>query len=128
MYEETSKILEKTLSDYGFDVTFASERLASFRAVENTYISTFQSLGGLGILLGTFGLALVLLRNIIERRGELATLRAFRFQTADTLTNAVFGKLFSSICRNANRDNCRFGWNNWFETGILTLYLGSHFR
>ncbi len=80
LHEETSKILEKTLSDYGFDVTFASERLASFRAVENTYISTFQSLGGLGILLGTFGLALVLLRNIIERRGELATLRAFGFK------------------------------------------------
>lgn len=80
LHEETSKILEKTLSDYGFDVTSASERLASFRAVENTYISTFQSLGGLGILLGTFGLALVLLRNIIERRGELATLRAFGFK------------------------------------------------
>ena len=78
--EETLKTLEKTLEDYGFDVMSASERLASFRAVENTYISTFQSLGGLGVLLGTFGLALVLFRNIIERRGELATLRAFGFR------------------------------------------------
>lgn len=78
--ESTSSILEKTLSEYGFDVTLAADRLASFRAVENTYISTFQSLGGLGVLLGTFGLALVLLRNIIERRGELATLRAFGFK------------------------------------------------
>ena len=78
--EQTLQILEKTLEDYGFDVTFASERLASFRAVENTYISTFQSLGGLGVLLGTFGLALVLFRNTIERRGELATLRAFGFR------------------------------------------------
>ncbi len=78
--ESTSSILETTLSDYGFDVTLAADRLASFRAVENTYISTFQSLGGLGVLLGTFGLALVLLRNIIERRGELATLRAFGFR------------------------------------------------
>lgn len=78
--EETLQTLEKTLEDYGFDVTPASERLASFRAVENTYISTFQSLGGLGVLLGTFGLALVLFRNIIERRGELATLRAFGFR------------------------------------------------
>lgn len=78
--EETLQMLEKTLEDYGFDVTSASERLASFRAVENTYISTFQSLGGLGVLLGTFGLALVLFRNIIERRGELATLRAFGFR------------------------------------------------
>ncbi len=77
---ETAQILEKTLADYGFDLTSASERLASYRAVENTYISTFQSLGGLGVLLGTFGLALVLFRNIIERRGELATLRAFGFR------------------------------------------------
>ena len=78
--KETLQTLEKSLEDYGFDVTSASERLVSYRAVENTYISTFQSLGGLGVLLGTFGLALVLFRNIIERRGELATLRAFGFQ------------------------------------------------
>ena len=78
--EETAHILEKTLGDYGFDLTSASERLASYRAVENTYISTFQSLGGLGVLLGTFGLALIFFRNIIERRGELATLRAFGFR------------------------------------------------
>ena len=78
--EETAQVLEKTLGDYGFDLTSASARLANYRAVENTYISTFQSLGGLGVLLGTFGLALVLFRNIIERRGELATLRAFGFR------------------------------------------------
>ena len=78
--EETAQVLEKTLVDYGFDLTSASDRLASYRAVENTYISTFQSLGGLGVLLGTFGLALILFRNIIERRGELATLRAFGFR------------------------------------------------
>ena len=77
---ETAQVLEKTLGDYGFDLASASARLASYRAVENTYISTFQSLGGLGVLLGTFGLALVLFRNIIERRGELATLRAFGFR------------------------------------------------
>ena len=78
--EETAQVLEKTLGDYGFDLTSASARLASYRSVENTYISTFQSLGGLGVLLGTFGLALILFRNIIERRGELATLRAFGFR------------------------------------------------
>ncbi len=80
LQEETGQILEKTLGDYGFDLTSASARLASYRSVENTYISTFQSLGGLGVLLGTLGLALVLFRNIIERRGELATLRAFGFR------------------------------------------------
>lgn len=77
---QTAQTLESTLEDYGFDVTSAAERLASFRAVENTYISTFQSLGGLGVLLGTLGIGLVLFRNIIERRGQLATLRAFGFR------------------------------------------------
>jgi ABC-type antimicrobial peptide transport system permease subunit len=49
-------------------------------AVQNTYLSTFQSLGGLGLLLGTFGLATVQLRNVLERRGELALLRATGFR------------------------------------------------
>ncbi|MCE9603899.1 MAG: ABC transporter permease [Planctomycetia bacterium] len=68
--------LESTLSDYGFDVERSERLLAGFLAVQNTYLSTFQSLGGLGLLLGTFGLAVVQLRNVLERRGELALLRA----------------------------------------------------
>jgi ABC-type antimicrobial peptide transport system permease subunit len=51
-------------------------------AVQNTYLTTFQSLGGLGLLLGTFGLATVQLRNVLERRGELALLRAAGFRRA----------------------------------------------
>ncbi|HYP13465.1 MAG TPA: ABC transporter permease, partial [Bryobacteraceae bacterium] len=37
---------------------------------------TFQLLGALGLLLGTVGLATVLLRNVLERRRELGLLRA----------------------------------------------------
>jgi ABC-type antimicrobial peptide transport system permease subunit len=44
--------------------------------VENTYLSTFQTLGGFGLLLGTVGLATVLVRNVLERRRELALLGA----------------------------------------------------
>jgi len=79
---DLKQILESTLSDYGFDATSTAEKLANYQAVENTYLSTFQTLGGLGLLLGTLGLAILLLRNIIERRGELATLRAFGFRRA----------------------------------------------
>ena len=52
------------------------ERLDEFHAVENTYLSTFKTLGGLGLLVGTIGLAAVLLRNVLERRRELALLGA----------------------------------------------------
>ncbi|MBD0327142.1 MAG: ABC transporter permease, partial [Pyrinomonadaceae bacterium] len=64
------------LSDFGFDVTSTAERLASFHRVENTFINTFQMLGALGLALGTLGMAAVLLRNVLERRRELALLRA----------------------------------------------------
>ncbi|MET0167365.1 MAG: FtsX-like permease family protein, partial [Vicinamibacterales bacterium] len=59
--------LEDGMSDLGARVTGTAERLAQFHRVENTYLSTFQTLGGLGLLLGTFGLATVLLRNVLER-------------------------------------------------------------
>jgi ABC-type antimicrobial peptide transport system permease subunit len=48
--------------------------------VENTYLSTFQALGGLGLLLGALGLAIVLMRTVWERRGELALLRALGYR------------------------------------------------
>lgn len=80
---ETVGALEDALSVYGFDVVSAAERLAAFHRVENTYLSTFQALGGLGLLLGTFGLAAVLLRNVLERRRELALLRAVGFRQRD---------------------------------------------
>ena len=68
--------LEKELDSFGFDAVTAAERLEAFHRVENTYLSTFQSLGGLGLLLGTIGLAAVMFRNVLERRRELALLRA----------------------------------------------------
>ncbi len=71
--------LEHALEDYGFDVVPTPDRLAALMSVQNTYLSTFQSLGGLGLLLGTLGLAAVQLRNILERRGELALMRAAGF-------------------------------------------------
>lgn len=73
---EVSAALEDRLVDFGFDAASAAERLAAFHRVENTYLATFQTLGGLGLILGTFGLGAVLLRNVLERRGELALLRA----------------------------------------------------
>ena len=78
--DELSTILETQLADYGFDAERVADRLADFLSVQNTYLSTFQTLGGLGLLLGTLGLATVMLRNVLERRGEFALLRAVGFR------------------------------------------------
>ena len=76
---EAGTQLEERLADQGFDATRTADRLAGYLIVENTYLSTFQTLGGLGLLLGTLGLAVVMVRSVLERRSELALLQAVGF-------------------------------------------------
>jgi putative ABC transport system permease protein len=78
--QEVTGVLEGALADYGFGIQPAEARLAGFHKVENTYLSTFRSLGGLGLVLGTVGFGAVLLRNALERRRELALLRAVGYR------------------------------------------------
>ena len=77
------------LKDFGLDLMPAAQRLAEFSSVENTYLSIFQMLGGLGLILGSVGLGLVVLRNVLDRRGELAMLRAVGFDKI-TLRKMIF--------------------------------------
>jgi hypothetical protein len=75
-----SATLTRGLRDVGLELTPTSVRLNAFNAVQNTYLSTFQVLGGLGLLLGSVGLGVVVLRNVLERRSELALLTAVGFR------------------------------------------------
>jgi putative ABC transport system permease protein len=75
------KALTAALANHGGQVAPTFGRLKAYLAVENTYLATFQALGGLGLLLGAIGLAIVLVRGIWERRAELALLRALGFQS-----------------------------------------------
>jgi ABC-type antimicrobial peptide transport system permease subunit len=77
---DVSAALTKALRDFGLELTPTTRRLAQFNAVQNTYLGTFQVLGGLGLLLGSAGLGVVVLRNVLERRGELALLLAVGFR------------------------------------------------
>ena len=74
-----SQQIEGGLAEYGFDAKTTSQVLDSLLAVQNTYLKAFQALGSLGLLLGTFGLATVQLRNVFERRKELALFSALGF-------------------------------------------------
>jgi ABC-type antimicrobial peptide transport system permease subunit len=77
---DVKNLLERALAERGFEVTPTAERLEAYLAIENTYLTTFQALGGLGLILGSLGLAAVLLRGVWERRAELALLRALGFR------------------------------------------------
>jgi ABC-type antimicrobial peptide transport system permease subunit len=104
--EQESDQVTDTLSyefrDFGLAITPTARRLAEFSAVENTYLSIFQLLGGLGLVLGSVGLGLVVLRNVLDRRGELAMLWAVGFDKV-ALRKMIFHEhsglmLFGLIC------------------------------
>jgi ABC-type antimicrobial peptide transport system permease subunit len=124
--------IESALSTYGADATLSATRLAEFHRVENTYLSTFQMLGGLGLLLGTVGLAAVLLRSIFERRRELALLRVLGYEQKDffvmTLTENVVllggGLLAGTSCAILAIAPAVTSQGGRFPTVALTILLG----
>jgi ABC-type antimicrobial peptide transport system permease subunit len=77
---DVQKRLNTDLKDFAVTVDTTAARLAAYAEVANTYLSTFQTLGSLGLMLGAVGLGVVLLRGIIERRAELALLTAIGFR------------------------------------------------
>lgn len=95
---EVASVLEERLSDFGFDAQSTADRLASFHRVENTYLSTFQLLGGLGLILGTLGMAAVLLRNVFERRRELALLRAVGYNSSHFAVMVISENVLMLCC------------------------------
>lgn len=77
--KEIAGRLEEIFMDYGMVSVPASDRLAEFNSVENTYLSVFMLLGAFGVLIGTLGFGILLLRNNLERGAELALFRAIGY-------------------------------------------------
>ncbi|MCX6979404.1 MAG: ABC transporter permease [Verrucomicrobia bacterium] len=125
--------LTKQLGDRGLELTPAVKRLAEFNEVENTYLSIFQVLGGLGMLLGSAGLGIVVARNVFERRREFGLLEAVGF-TPQTLRRLVFAEhrwlivgalgigavsALTAVWPRLSAQAAHFPWR-----GILTLLVG----
>ncbi|MCS7024897.1 MAG: ABC transporter permease [Bryobacteraceae bacterium] len=98
LQQQVAGVMEERLKDFGLDLQPAGDRLAAFHKVENAYLSTFQTLGALGLLLGTVGLGAVLLRNVWERRKELALLRAVGYQPAHLATLVLAENTLLLVC------------------------------
>ncbi|HUR59205.1 MAG TPA: FtsX-like permease family protein [Opitutaceae bacterium] len=83
--------LESAVADAGGRVDLTRDVLASFHQIENTYIAIFNVLGSLGVILGSLGLAIVVARNLRERRGEFAVMTAIGIPRA-VLVRIVFSE------------------------------------
>lgn len=73
--------LMRKYRDFGLEMIPAAEKLAQLHEVENTYMAIFLILGGLGLVLGSAGLGLVLMLNVLDRAGELAMMQVVGFRT-----------------------------------------------
>lgn len=130
--------LERDLATQGFDAVPTQRRMAEYFAVQNTYLSTFQLLGAMGLLLGTVGLAVVMLRNVVERRGELALMRAVGFSrralgtvvlsenAALLATGLIIGAAaaFVAVMPQVLNDIRRLSWTALLVTPLATLLAG----
>jgi putative ABC transport system permease protein len=72
--------LGRGMRDLGWDMELTAGRLAEFNSVTNAYLSIFMVLGALGLLVGTFGLVVVLWRSVLERSREIALLKAVGYR------------------------------------------------
>jgi len=77
--DPVAETLATAWADAGATVELAADRLRRLFAVQNTFLAGFQTLGTLGLLLGTAGVAAVAMQGAIERRGSLAVLHAIGF-------------------------------------------------
>lgn len=77
--KRVSELLKSRWTDYGVSISSAPKRLAAFYSVTNTYLNIFMILGGLGVILGTVGMGIVLMRNMLDRKHELAVFKALGF-------------------------------------------------
>lgn len=88
---EVAEHLTRQLEQRGLALEPARQRLELFLSVQNTYIGIFTVLGGLGVLLGTAGIGVLIARHVLERRGELGLMQALGFK-AGALRWLVLGE------------------------------------
>ncbi len=94
--EKLTQVLRKRLGELGVKVETTPEILNSFIQVQNTYLSTFLTLGGLGVGLGAIGLIIVILYNILERKKEFALMLALGYSPRHFLFLTV-GEVFTLL-------------------------------
>ena len=82
--------LELQFRDLGLEITPATQRLAEFKTIENTYLSIFLILGAFGLLIGTIGLAVIMERTLLERKAEFSLLSSLGY------SRGLIGKVVTS--------------------------------
>jgi putative ABC transport system permease protein len=87
--QQVKQLFSQALGNYGIQLSRCNERLKEFNSVTDAYLTIFLMLGGLGLLIGLFGMLLILKKSLIDRTKEIATLSALGFDRA-TIAQQLF--------------------------------------
>ncbi|MCJ8330762.1 MAG: ABC transporter permease [Lentisphaeria bacterium] len=82
--------LKDEYSDFGFTVHSTIKRLNQYNKVQNTYISIFQILGSLGLIIATLGFGTLILHSINERQSELALFQSIGFSRNEIVRLLIY--------------------------------------
>ncbi len=138
LVEQSNKMvgaeIGRSLAKFGPDIETGASRLNRFGAIQNSYLMVFLTLGGIGLLVGTLGLSIILRRNLLERTGELAWLRsagfsrrriAFMLMTEHIILFkcAIFTGVIAAAAAGIPAMLSSSGNPPWLEMGILIMVL-----
>jgi ABC-type lipoprotein release transport system permease subunit len=95
--EALKENLQEAFNQYGADIQHATERLDTFNSVTNTYLDIFMALGIIALLIGTIGIAIVIVKSIRSEKQQLAMLQALGIKRRDIISINVLSYTFLLI-------------------------------
>ena len=89
--------LERDLWTWGLDATVFRELIEQGLKVNLSFIRILQAFVALGLVVGVAGLGVVTMRNVVERKNEIGTLRAIGFRRGMVLRYLLIENSFVSL-------------------------------
>jgi len=77
--DRSALLLSQALNEYGIRITTTAQRLSEFNRVTDTYLDIFLALGGIGLLLGIMSFIIVVRKNLVSRKEQIALYRSLGF-------------------------------------------------
>ena len=95
--KELQETLSNQLEKYGPEIRPSTDIIAELYRVENTYMSLFSLLGGLGLIMGIIVLALTVVRNTQSHTREFAIMQAIGFSRNKVIANITMTWLIPAM-------------------------------
>lgn len=95
--EALKENLQEALNQYGADIQVATARLDTFNSVTNTYLDIFMALGIMALIIGTIGIAIIIVKSIRSEKQQIAMLQALGIMRKDIISINILSYTFLLI-------------------------------